>query len=226
MCQRARGRAQSYELEISFSIISINAPFGHLTPRARCRRAVTLCADWLGLCEINETVGRWQLIKNDTLRMRPRGDCIHARVFEDERFSQHSLPSRFPVSISSQLGVSFSPDLEYKLNISSLHRWKVHLKLVSTTQPPPSSSSSSSSSSCLSYHHLSLLCSCEDTEAPGALKCLHTLEIESNGINQDTLFSSPPLSLLLPLPFLFFFFFFLSVFGVSKQSASVYKQHH
>ena len=75
--------------------------------------------------------------------------------------------------------------------------------------------------SCLAYHHLSLLCSCEDTEAPRALKCLHMLEIESNGINQDNPSPLPPSHSLF-----LFLFFFLSMFGISKQPARVYKQHH
>lgn len=48
---------------------------------------------------------------------------------------------------------------------------------------------------------------------PGALKCLHTLEIESNGINQETFFSPllpPPLFHPPPLSLISFPLFFSS----------------
>lgn len=161
---------------------------------------------WKG--EINQS--RWQLIKTLTYVVSIRASdrtsflilivyvyvCVFGvgmkQMFED--FFSTLSPLLLSVSTSSQLVVSFSRDLEHKLNISTLQCWKAHLKLVTTTPHP--------TPTCPAYHHLPLLCSCEDTEAPRAMKCLHMLEIESNGINQDTLFPPPFHSFLLCFSFL------------------------
>lgn len=139
---------------------------------------------WTVSYKVNKTVtaNRNGCFRQFRCSLSSHSDCTKVCVCLKTVLTSLWLPSCFFVSFWSQLDASFARsgvEVEHQLPSSlkgtsqiSEHRTHPHLFFF--------------------YHRLSLLCSCEDTEAPGALKCLHTLEIESNSINQDGLFFLPP----------------------------------